>query len=85
MRGFFAALRMTNLILSKAVEHKLRQKCSVAGDFGGEDADVVYSAVALSIVHSVADDELVGDLEGYVVGLYGDEAAVGFVEAGGDF
>ncbi len=56
----------------------------MAGDFGGEDADVVYAAVALGVVHAVADDELVGDLEGDVVGFDGDEAALGFVEAGGD-
>jgi hypothetical protein len=56
----------------------------VAGDFGGEDADVVDAAVALGVVHAVADDELVGDLEGYVVGFDGDEAALRFVEAGGD-
>ncbi len=49
-----------------------------------EEADVVYSAVAFGVVHAVADDELVGDLEGYVVGFDGDEAALGFVEAGGD-
>jgi hypothetical protein len=57
----------------------------VAGDFGGEDADVFDAAVALGVVHAVADDELVGDLEGYVVGFDGDEATLGFVEAGGDF
>ena len=56
----------------------------MAGDFGGEDADVFDAAVALGVVHAVADDELVGDLEGYVVGFDGDEAALGFVEAGGD-
>ena len=54
------------------------------GFFFGEEADVVYAAVAFSEVHAVADDELVGDLEGYVVGFDGDEAALGFVEAGGD-
>ncbi len=59
--------------------------CLVAGGIFGEEADVVYSAVAFGVVHAVADDELVGDLEGYVVGLDGDEAALGFVEAGGDF
>jgi hypothetical protein len=57
----------------------------VASDFGGEDADVFDAAVALGVVHAVADDELVGDLEGYVVGFDGDEATLGFVEAGGDF
>lgn len=57
----------------------------MAGDFGGEDADVVDAAVALSVVHAVADNKLVGDFEGYVVGFDGDEAAVGFVEAGGNF
>ena len=56
----------------------------MAGDFSGEDADVVDASVALGVVHAVADDELVGDLEGYVVGFDGDEAALGFVEAGGD-
>jgi len=56
----------------------------VTGDFGGEDADVFDAAVALGVVHAVADDELVGDLEGYVVGFDGDEAALGLVEAGGD-
>jgi hypothetical protein len=58
---------------------------SVAGDFGGEDADVFDAAVTLGVVHAVADDELVGDLEGYVVGFDGYESALGFVEAGGDF
>ena len=58
---------------------------SVAGDFGGEDADVVDAAVTLGVVHAVADDELVRDFEGYVVGFDGDEPALGFVEAGGDF
>ena len=57
---------------------------SVAGGFFGEEADVVYAAVALGEVHAVADDELVGDLEAYVVGFDGDEAALGLVEAGGD-
>jgi hypothetical protein len=57
---------------------------SVAGDFGGEDADVVYAAVALGVVHAVADDELVGDGKTYVVGFDGDQAALGLVEAGGD-
>jgi hypothetical protein len=57
----------------------------VTGDFGGEDADVFNAAVTLGVVHAVADDKLVGDLEGYVVGLDGDEATLGFVEAGGDF
>ena len=56
----------------------------MAGDVGGEDADVFDAAVALGIVHAVADDELIGDLEGDVVGFDGDEAALGFVEAGGD-
>ena len=56
----------------------------VTGYFGGEDADVVDAAVAFGVVHAVADDELVGDLEGDVVGFDGDEAALGFVEAGGD-
>ncbi len=51
----------------------------VAGNFGGEDADVVDAAVALGVVHAVADDELVGDLEGYVVGFDGNEATLGFV------
>src|SRR3982074_1309122 len=62
----------------------MESRCLVAGDFGGEDADVVYAAVALGVVHAVADDELVWDLEGYVVGFDRDEAALGFVEAGGD-
>jgi hypothetical protein len=57
----------------------------VANGFFGEEADVVNSAVAFGKVHAVANDELVGDLEGYVVGFDGDEAALGFVEAGGDF
>ena len=57
----------------------------MACDFGGEDADVVDTAIAFGVVHAVADDELVGDFEGYVVGFDGDEAALGFVEAGGDF
>ena len=57
----------------------------MAGDFGGEDADVFDAAVSLGIVHAVADDEFVGNLEGYVVGFDGDEAALGFVETGGDF
>ncbi len=33
----------------------------VAYGFVGEEADVVYAAVALGEVHAVADDELVGD------------------------
>ena len=56
----------------------------MAGGFFGEETDVVYTTVALGVVHAVADDELVGNLEGYVVGFDGDEAALGFVEAGGD-
>ena len=56
----------------------------MAGGFFGEETDVVYTTVALGIVHAVADDELVGNLEGYVVGFDGDEAALGLVEAGGD-
>ena len=57
----------------------------MASDFGGEDADVFDAAVALGVVHAVADDEFVGDLEGDVVGFDGDESALGFVETGGDF
>ena len=49
------------------------------------EADVGYAAVAFGEVHAVADDEAIGDAEAYVVGLDGDEAALGFVEAGGDF
>ena len=56
----------------------------MASDFGGEDADIFDAAVVLGVVHAVADDEPVGDLEGHVVGFDGDEAALGFVEAGGD-
>ena len=56
----------------------------VAGGFFGEETDIVYAAVALGEVHAVANDELVWDLEGYVVGFDGDEAAGRFVEAGGD-
>ena len=55
------------------------------GFFFREEADVVDIAVALGEVHAVADDELVGDFEANVVGLDGDEAAIGFVETGGDF
>ena len=57
----------------------------VACDFSREDANVVDTSVAFGVVHAVADDELVGDLEGYIVGFDGNEAALGFVEAGGDF
>jgi len=57
----------------------------VTGYLGGEDADVFDAAIALGVVHAVADDELVGDFEGYVVGFDGNEAAFGLVEAGGDF
>ena len=57
----------------------------MTGYLGGEDADVFDASVAFCVVHTVADDELVGDLETDVVGLDGDEAAVGFVEAGCDF
>ncbi len=57
----------------------------VAGDLGGEDANVFNAAIAFGVVHAVADDELIGDFEGYVVGFDGDEATLGLVEAGGDF
>ena len=57
----------------------------MAGDFGGEEADVIDAAVTLGVVHAVADDEAVGDGKAYVVGLDGNEAALGLVEAGGDF
>ncbi len=50
----------------------------------GEEADVFYTAISLSIVHSVADDELVGNFEGDVVGFDGNEAAIGLIEAGCD-
>jgi hypothetical protein len=56
----------------------------VADGFFGEEADIVYAAVALGVVHAVADYELIGDFEGDVVGFDGDEAALGLVEAGGD-
>ena len=56
----------------------------MAGDLGGEDADVIDAAIALGVVHAVADDELVGNFKGYVVGFDGNEAALGFVEAGCD-
>jgi hypothetical protein len=38
------------------------------GIVGGEDADVGEVAVALGVVHAVADDEEVGDGEADVVG-----------------
>jgi phosphoglycolate phosphatase-like HAD superfamily hydrolase len=56
----------------------------VTGGFFGEEADIVYAAVALSVVHAVTDDELIGDFEGYIVGFDGNEAALRLVEAGGD-
>ena len=56
----------------------------MAAGFFGEEADVFDVAVALGVVHAVTDDELVGDFEAYVVGLDGDEAALGFVETGCD-
>ena len=34
----------------------------MAGDFGGEEADVIDAAVTLGVVHAVADDELVWGL-----------------------
>ena len=57
----------------------------MAGNLGREDADVFDTAVAFGVVHAIADDELVGDFEGYVVGFDGNEAALGLVEAGCDF
>jgi hypothetical protein len=62
----------------------LKSVALVAGGFFGEEADVVDVAVSLGVVHAVADDELVGNFEANVVGLDGDQAAIGFVEAGGD-
>ena len=56
----------------------------MAGDLGGEDADVFDAAVAFGVVHAIADDELIGNFEGYVVGFDGNEAALGLVEAGCD-
>jgi len=56
----------------------------MARSFFGEEADVVNAAVTLGEVHAVTDDELIRDLEGYVVGLDGDETPLRFVEAGGD-
>jgi len=56
----------------------------VASGFFGKQVDVLEVAVVFGVVHAVADDEVVGDFEGDVVGLDGDEAALGFVEAGGD-
>jgi hypothetical protein len=56
----------------------------VASYFCGKDADVVDATVTLGVVHAVADDELVGDFECYVVGFDGYETALGFVETGGD-
>jgi hypothetical protein len=56
----------------------------VAGGGFGEEADVLYAAVALGVVHAVADDEVIWDLEGDVVGLDWNEAAGGLVETGGD-
>jgi hypothetical protein len=57
----------------------------VASYFCWKDADVVDAAVTLGVVHAVADDELVGDFERYVVGFNRYETALGFVETGGDF
>jgi hypothetical protein len=62
-------VRLRKVCTKKRGQDVLR---SVAGDFGGEDADIFDAAVALGVVHAVADDELVGDLEGYVVGFDGD-------------
>jgi hypothetical protein len=56
----------------------------VAYGFFGVESDVGDVSVDFGVVHAVADDELVGDFESDVVGLDGDEAALGFVEAGGD-
>jgi len=53
-------------------------------NFSGEDADVFDAAVALGVVHAVADDELVWNLEGDIVSFDWDEAALRFVEAGRD-
>ena len=57
---------------------------SVAHSFFGVEADVGNVAVDLGVVHSVANDELVGDLEADVVGFDGHQAAFRLVEAGGD-
>jgi hypothetical protein len=48
------------------------------------EADVGQVAVALGVVHAVADDEEVGDGEADVVGLDVLDAARGLVEQGGD-
>lgn len=51
----------------------------------GEETDIFNSAIALGIVHAVADDELVGDFESDIVGFDRNEAPFRFVETGGDF
>ena len=51
-------------------------------DLGREDADEGESTVALVVVETVADDELVGDLTADIVGHEGDLAAAGLVEQG---
>jgi hypothetical protein len=51
---------------------------------GGHEADVGEVAVALGVVHAVADDEEVGDGEANVVGLDFFDAAGGLVEQRGD-
>src|SRR6185312_7048261 len=48
------------------------------------DADVFDAAIALGVIHAVADHEAVGNLETDVVGLDGDEAALVLVQAGCD-
>ena len=50
----------------------------------GHEADVGQVAIALGVVHAVADDEEVGDGEANVVGLDALDAAGGFIEQGGD-
>ena len=57
----------------------------MSGDLFGKEANVGDVPVNFGVVHAVADDEAVGDGEAYVIGFDGDKAAVGFVEAGGDF
>ena len=63
---------------------KGRQSALVRSGLFRKEANIVDVPVTLGVVHAVADDELVGNLEADIVGLDGHKAPLRLVEAGSD-
>lgn len=56
----------------------------MACSFFRKQPNIFHVAIDLGVIHAVTDHEVVGDLEGNVVRVDGNEAAIGLIEAGRD-